>query len=52
MDKKQGFGVYMWADGRKYEGSWEKGKQHGNGKVIGLDGKEQEGVWQSGKKVK
>jgi len=26
MDKKHGFGVYYWADGRKYEGYWGNGK--------------------------
>jgi len=30
-DKKHGYGVYTWADGRKYEGEWVAGKQHGRG---------------------
>jgi L1 cell adhesion molecule like protein len=25
-DKKSGFGKYVWADGRIYEGYWLKGK--------------------------
>jgi hypothetical protein len=25
-DKKEGFGVYKWADGRRYEGMWKDGK--------------------------
>lgn len=52
MDRKQGFGVYQWADGKKYEGSWEKGKQSGNGKMISVDGSITEGVWENGKKIK
>ena len=30
----EGRGVYKWADGRKYEGEFFKGKQHGKGKMI------------------
>ena len=30
-DKKQGFGVFTWPDGRMYEGEWFDGKQHGKG---------------------
>jgi len=26
LDKKQGFGIYKWADGRVYEGWWHAGK--------------------------
>ena len=25
-DKKSGFGIYTWTDGRKYEGWWSEGK--------------------------
>ena len=28
---KEGFGVYIWASGSKYEGNWKAGKKHGQG---------------------
>lgn len=31
LDKKEGYGLYKWTDGRMYEGWWHKGKQHGIG---------------------
>jgi len=37
-DKKHGNGIYTWADGRKYDGEWQNGRQHGNGKYISKDG--------------
>ena len=33
-DKKHGFGIFVWVDGRKYEGNWENGKRHGLGKFT------------------
>jgi len=32
--KKQGYGVYKWADGTTYEGSWEEDARHGWGKFY------------------
>ena len=52
MDKKHGFGIYFWADGRKYEGMWENGKQHGEGKYTSADGKSRRGLWKDGKRIK
>jgi hypothetical protein len=52
MDKKQGFGIYIWTDGRKYEGQWLNGKQHGEGKYVLPDGKEKIGIWENGKRIK
>lgn len=33
-EKKQGFGVYKYADGKVYEGQWVNGKQSGEGRII------------------
>lgn len=33
-DRKEGFGIFMWNDGKKYEGMWLKGKMHGKGKLT------------------
>jgi hypothetical protein len=51
MDKKHGFGVYQWADGRVYEGCWQNGKQHGQGKYILQDGTVKIGEWVGGKRT-
>ena len=29
---KDGKGIFTWPDGRKYDGQWSKGKQHGRAK--------------------
>ena len=28
------FGVFIWTDGRKYEGYWKEDKQHGESKLL------------------
>jgi len=49
---KYGYGIYYWADGRKYEGYWAQGKQHGLGRyVIPQEKKERYGLWEDGKRV-
>ena len=50
QDKKDGFGVYRWADGRIYEGEWKDGKQHGRGKYILPNGTVKIGEWNGGKR--
>jgi hypothetical protein len=40
FDKKHGFGIYTWADGRKYAGEWVNSKRNGRGKIIFVDGTE------------
>lgn len=55
-DKKSGNGIYLWADGRAYNGDWAGGKQHGTGYYVVPDetGKEdvkiKKGTWQNGKR--
>ena len=50
-DKKNGFGKYHWADGRKYIGYWENGKQSGYGNYFMANGTSQLGVWSKGKRT-
>ena len=45
--KKEGFGVYVWGDGRRYEGFWKEGKQHGDG-IFHLDKESIKGRWENG----
>jgi hypothetical protein len=51
-DKKEGYGVFQWADGRMYRGSWKDGKQHGKGTLIDKDGNQMEAEWNEGKRIK
>ena len=39
----------MWPDGKRYEGEWSNGKQHGNGTMVSNTGIRTEGKWQEGK---
>jgi len=40
----------VYADGRRYEGDWEKDKEHGKGKEIRLDGTcLYDGIYKEGK---
>ena len=46
-----GRGTYTYADGDKYEGSFENGRQHGTGRYTHRSGKISEGLWESGRLV-
>jgi hypothetical protein len=50
-DKKSGYGIFYWPDGRKYEGSWFNGKQSGYGIMI-INGLKRYGEWKIGKKIR
>ena len=39
-------------DGRKYEGQWLNGKQHGVGVYTSASGKSKKGEWSEGKRIK
>ena len=52
-DRKHGFGTYLWADGRRYEGQWLNGKQDGEGLYWeAADKKPKKGLWKEGRRVK
>lgn len=40
------------ADGSKYIGEWDQGKQHGQGCIVDQNEMEKKGVWQEGKLVR
>ena len=49
---KHGYGSYIWVDGRRYEGYWSYGKQHGLGKYnVPKEGVEKYGLWEDGKRI-
>ena len=43
------FGILIHANGDVYEGSWNRGKQHGIRVFIGHDGKIRKGEWRDDK---
>lgn len=45
----EGFGVYYWADGRRYEGQYKNDKKQGFGYYYWTDGRRYEGWWNKGK---
>jgi len=44
-----GRGVYIWEDGRRYEGEYQHDKKHGFGVYSWTDGSRYEGQWVNGK---
>ena len=44
-----GHGLYVWKDGRRYEGYYEFDKKHGFGVYEWADGRKYEGNWGHGK---
>lgn len=51
-DKKHGHGVFIWPDGRKYDGEWKDGNQDGEGMFHSKDGVVKKGVWVKGQREK
>ena len=43
-----GYGVYKWPDGRKYEGQYIKDKKAGHGDYKWPDGRKYTGAWLNG----
>ncbi len=43
--------MFMWSNGKIYQGQWENGKQHGKGEIIYPDGRKKKGIWINGKRV-
>jgi MORN repeat len=46
------FGVFTWPDGRRFEGYWKEGKQHGSGAYYAVNGEKREGEWSDGRRLK
>ena len=45
----EGVGIYMWNDGRIYEGEYKDDKKHGYGVYKWADGRKYTGYWSRGK---
>lgn len=43
-----GKGLYIWNDGRKYEGEYQYDKKHGHGIYTWADGRKYDGSWANG----
>jgi len=37
-DRREGYGIFTWASGKRFEGVWKNGKQEGNGVYYYLNG--------------
>ena len=48
-NKMEGSGVFIWPDGRKYDGEYIDDKKEGNGIFFWPDGRKYEGGWKNGK---
>ena len=48
-DKRQGWGMYIWANGDKYVGNWHRGIMQGEGTFIWARGDVYQGSWLKGK---
>lgn len=46
-----GYGIYEYSNGPRYEGNWQAGQRHGQGVLYHTDGSELAGVWDSGELV-
>jgi len=47
--RRDGQGIYTWANGTKFEGEWKRDKQHGKGTQTYPTGDKYVGDWQDGK---
>ena len=47
-DKRDGYGIYVWQDGQRFEGYWKNNLRHGNGTVIFENGESLTGTWIEG----
>lgn len=45
----EGYGIYTWKDGRRYEGQYKEDKKHGYGIYVWADGRRYEGWWYKAK---
>ena len=50
MDMWGNQGIYIWANGAKYEGEWKNNKREGKGKMSSSEGKVYEGDFKDNKK--
>lgn len=45
---KHGIGLYRWADGTKYTGTWVRDQEHGTGEKLFANGDRYRGEWREG----
>ena len=48
-DHREGKGVFLWANGDKFEGKWKKDKIEGKGVLLLKNGEKYEGIWENDK---
>jgi hypothetical protein len=47
-DCTNGYGVWVYSDGARYEGNFKNGKKNGQGTLTSASGKKQSGKWKDG----
>lgn len=50
MNNIEGYGVYHWADGRIYKGTWLNNNMHGSGEYTWQDNRKYFGEYKNDKK--
>ena len=48
MDKKNGYGVFIWASGNIYKGNYKDDERDGFGEMFWVDGSYYQGEWKKG----
>jgi hypothetical protein len=48
MDRKNGFGVFMWESGNIYKGNYVDDELYGYGEMFWTDGSFYQGEWKAG----
>ena len=48
---KHGSGLFVWPNGKKYQGQWKEGKQDGVGIYMDNNGTKKYGQWKAGKRT-
>lgn len=52
-DKKDGYGVFRWPNGKIYKGNWKQGKMNGDGEMYcPQEEKWRKGTRDKGKRIK
>tara|TARA_B110000285_G_C14942408_1_gene522676 strand:- start:96 stop:263 length:168 start_codon:yes stop_codon:yes gene_type:complete len=53
MGQKEGYGIYKWPAGQRYEGYWKEDVKHGVGTVYNQKWiTKKTGLWEDGKRIK
>lgn len=49
--KSEGYGIFEWVNGDKYDGLWKNDKRNGEGLFCDANGEIQKSIWKNDKEV-